>query len=151
MQRRVIEAIDEEVEDDDENVIGNETLPSCKGSENMLDDYYSSRTDADDYDDDDNGDNDDDKKSGNGNENSNVSKLQTEKENVKNMRNDDNKKKTTIVNKEIDRNDIDNGQNTSHSRDNVSQPKPIIELIENEMLSNSLGRAGDVYRSLRNK
>ena len=147
MQRRVIEAIEEEVEDDDENVIGNETLPSCKGSENMLDDYYSSRTDADDDDDND----DDDKKSENGNENSNVSKLHTEKENLKNMRDDDNKKKTTIVNKEIDINDIDNGQNTSHSRDNMSQPKPIIELIENEMLSNSLGRAGDVYRSLRNK
>ena len=78
MQRRVIEAIEEEVEDDDENVTGNETLPSCKGSENMLDDYYSSRTDADD---DDDNDDDDDKKSENGNENSNVSKLHTEKEN----------------------------------------------------------------------
>ena len=119
MQRRVIEAIEEEVEDDDENVIGNETLPSCKGSENMLDDYYSSRTDADDNDDDDD-DDDDDKKSENGNENSNVSKLQTEKENFKNMRNDDNKKKTTIVNKEIDRNDIVPG---------VARILPIINVI----------------------
>ena len=163
----MIEAIEEEVEDD-ENDMGNETLPSCKGSENILDDYYSSRTDADNDNDDDDDDDDDDEIS----ENSDVKStdkglekdFQTGKKSVeivrsKNQENDENtkndninnKKKTTTVNEKIDLNNIENRSNMSHSGPDTSHIKPIVELIENEMLSNSLGRAGDVYRSLRNK
>ena len=159
----MIEAIEEDVEDD-ENNMDNETLPSCKGSENILDDYYSSRTDADDDDDDD----DDDDILENGDMKSTDKVLENDfqtgkksveivksknQENDENTKNDNinNKKKTTIVNKEIDQNNIENRSNMSHSGPDKSHIKPIVELIENEMLSNSLGRAGDVYRSLRNK
>ena len=146
----MIEAIEEEVEDD-ENDMGNETLPSCKGSENILDDYYSSRTDADNDNDDD--DDDDDEISENSDVKSTDKVLEKQSVEIVKSKYDDmnNKKKTTTVNEKIDLNNIENRSNMSHSGPDTSHIKPIVELIENEMLSNSLGRAGDVYRSLRNK
>lgn len=140
--RRIIEAIEEEEEEEVGGYVEKETSKSgtCK---DVQDDYYAHVTD-DDNDDDGDGDGefqDCEESASNTMKYSSNKSLSSKKSNGRN----DGNNRSNIAGK--------SGRNKENQKSsNVSSKESgVVQVIENDSLGNSLSRAGDVYRSLRSR
>ena len=161
--RRIIEAVEEEEVEEIDDITDPDTVTySCKGVENIQDDYYTAigGNDSDSDNGSDCGDGDG-VINNDGIINKNIKK--SEKDDVKKVMNYTNHRNRNTDNASTDNdnsNSSNNNNNTKIGYDeiipennlgNVPTNVPKIQVIENEMLNYDKGRTGDVYRSIRNR